>query len=354
MITEILENIKKAYDSNQPFVSYRSPNDDKVVLVVQDNDELHYVNDYSETGFVFAPFDSKNKAVLLLADNRSEAILTNHFLQKKQSSLFSFQEGNKAKENHVNLVDSAVAFLEKENISKVVVARTKGIETKVEFLRVFKSLLRKYDAAYVYIWFHPKVGMWLGASPETLLKVTGNEFVTMSLAGTQKYIDTINVEWGTKELEEQQLVTDYVLTNLKEVTSTLKFSEVKTIKAGNLLHLKTDISGELEKTASLKEIIHTLHPTPAICGFPKETAQDFIFKNENFDRKYYTGFLGELNVNNQTNLFVNLRCMEVLNDTNAKIYVGGGITAKSNSEKEWEETVAKAKTMEASFDSIIE
>jgi isochorismate synthase len=353
-ITKFFENIQKAYESNQPFVSYRNPNEDKVVSFIQENDDLHYVKNYSETGFVFAPFDSADKAILLLTQNKNETILTSQFLEKKEKSLFSFPEEKEAKINHVRLVDSAVEFLEKEDISKVVVARTKKIKTKVDFLRIFKSLLRKYDAAYVYVWFHPKVGMWVGASPETLLKVTGGEFRTMSLAGTQKFIDTTNVAWGVKELEEQQLVTDYVLTNLKEVTSILNFSEVKTIKAGNLLHLKTDILGELAKSASLKKIIHTLHPTPAVCGFPKETAQDFIFKNENFDRKYYTGFLGELNVNNQTSLFVNLRCMEIIDHTSAKIYVGGGITTKSNSEKEWEETVAKAKTMEASFGSIIE
>jgi len=91
-----------------------------------------------------------------------------------------------------------------------------------------------------------------------------------------------------------------------------------------------------------------LHPTPAVCGLPKNEAKSFILENENYDRKYYTGFLGELNsdVNgiNTSSLYVNLRCMEIAKDE-AIIYVGGGITKDSIPEKEWEETVRKTATM---------
>lgn len=343
------KKLQNAFDSNKAFVAYRNPHESEVTSLTQKNDTLHYVKDYSEKGFVFAPFDSSKNAILLIPNERNQLLLQDASYRKLDAKNVSFSEDSSAKKNHLELVSSAIEFLEKENTSKVVVARAKQIKCAIRFLTVFEELLQKYEAAYVYIWFHPKVGMWVGASPETLLKVKEGTFKTMSLAGTQKYVNTIDVSWGNKELEEQQLVTDYVLSNLNKVTGSLRFSEVKTIKAGNLLHLKTDIYGELSEGTSLKSIIHTLHPTPAICGFPKETAQEFIFENENFERKYYTGFLGELNMSNETNLFVNLRCMEIIDNGNAKIYVGGGITAKSNPEKEWEETVAKAKTMEASF-----
>ncbi|WP_313791385.1 chorismate-binding protein [Lacinutrix neustonica] len=108
-----------------------------------------------------------------------------------------------------------------------------------------------------------------------------------------------------------------------------------------------------------------MHPTPAVCGLPKATAKQFILENENYKREFYTGFLGELNcqertsrntnrrnvennaynlVNTVSNLYVNLRCMQ-LSDVQASIYVGGGITKDSMPKKEWEETVNKAETM---------
>ena len=350
-IQDFFNTIQKAFVGNKPFVAYRNPNEQKVVSLFQESDELIFVKDFKEKGFVFAPFDSSKEAVLLNADKRVEVEIEDAFLKFNTKSNISFPEGKNAQENHTDLVSKAIDFLKSEAISKVVVARIKEIDTEINVVSIFQALLKKYEAAYVYIWFHPKVGLWVGASPEILLKVNSGEFKTMSLAGTQKYTDTLDVNWGSKELEEQQLVTDYVLSNLKSVTKSLRFSKVKTIKAGNLLHLKTDISGDLSESTSLKSIIHTLHPTPAICGFPKEKAQQFIFENENFDRKYYTGFLGELNLQEKTSLFVNLRCMEIVDGRKAKIYVGGGITEKSNAEKEWEETVAKAKTMEASFNS---
>jgi len=131
-------------------------------------------------------------------------------------------------------------------------------------------------------------------------------------------------------------------------------SSTESIRAGMLWHLKTTITGALDSGNSLKQIIEDLHPTPAVCGLPKEAAQDFILSMENYDRKYYTGFLGELNiealdvstknVDSKTTLYVNLRCME-LTEKEAFIYVGGGITEASDPEKEWQETEDKSLTM---------
>ena len=90
--------------------------------------------------------------------------------------------------------------------------------------------------------------------------------------------------------------------------------------------------------------IAELHPTPAVCGLPKNLADDFIRLKEKHERKYYTGYLGPWKLNQQVDLFVNLRCMEVTDDEFI-LYAGGGITAHSIPEKEWEETNQKAATL---------
>ena len=78
---------------------------------------------------------------------------------------------------------------------------------------------------------------------------------------------------------------------------------------------------------------------------PKELAKEFILKNENYHREYYTGFLGEIN-DKTIDLFVNLRCMKLdANQKQVSLYIGGGITKDSNATLEWEETVAKSKVM---------
>jgi isochorismate synthase len=170
---------------------------------------------------------------------------------------------------------------------------------------------------------------------------------TVALAGTQLYANEI--VWQTKEKDEQKYVTDFITENLKQFSNTIEVSEPKTVQAGNLVHLKTDISATISKENNGK-IIRKLHPTPAVCGLPKDEAKAFILENEGYNREFYTGFLGELNIDFTTfrtensDLFVNLRCMKIENNC-AKLFVGCGITKDSNPEKEFFETVNKTQTL---------
>jgi len=186
--------------------------------------------------------------------------------------------------------------------------------------------------------------MWLGATPETLIQFEKNNFETMALAGTMPFENTVEVTWGEKEKEEQQYVVDSIVSELEKVTSTLSIGATKTQKAGSLLHLKTPISGTLNSIDSIQILIKVLHPTPAVCGLPKKASKNYILENENYDRKYYTGFLGNIDPKRNSHLFVNLRCME-LEGSKAHIYVGGGITELSDPQKEWVETTNKSQIM---------
>ncbi|WP_243739421.1 isochorismate synthase [Flavicella sediminum] len=344
-ILSLFAKLTEAHTNKLPFVAFRKPNSINVEAFFQKDTLLHKVETFKEEGFVFAPFDANKTAYVLQVDTAISAtydftIITDHS---------STNESLAAEKAHIELVKDTISFLKENDISKIVVARPKEVSLNSNFIAVFQQLLTKYPTAYVYVWYHPKIGLWLGATPETLVEIKQGNFKTMSLAGTQKFEGSVDVQWGEKELEEQQMVTDYVLSNLKEVTNSLAHSTVKTVKAGSLLHLKTDITGELKKEFSLEKLIKTLHPTPAVCGFPKELAKDFILKNEGFDRSYYTGYLGAFNRNNCSSLFVNLRCMEVVNTQTVRLYVGGGITAKSDPRNEWLETVAKTRTIESSL-----
>jgi isochorismate synthase len=262
-----------------------------------------------------------------------------------------FSANEKSKEHHIKLVDKTIEEIINNNLKKVVISRKEALEiTDFDLIKIYKKLLQSYKNAFVYVWFHPKVGLWLGATPETLLNIEKNIFKTMSLAGTQVYKNTQNVTWKSKELEEQQLVTDFIESQLTGISSNLKIDKKETIKAGNLLHLCNKVAGELNENSTLKTLIRALHPTPAVCGLPRENAKKFILENEQYNRSFYTGFLGELNFQkNKTapkssSLFVNLRCMNII-ENNASIFVGGGITKDSNAKKEWEETVSKSKVM---------
>ena len=96
--------------------------------------------------------------------------------------------------------------------------------------------------------------------------------------------------------------------------------------AGALSHLKTDFHFSLKDNKNLGDLLKVLHPTPAVCGLPKEEAYRFILENEGYDRKYYSGFIGWLDPEGRTDLYVNLRCMHI-EDEQLTLYAGGGLLA---------------------------
>ncbi|MGG7035532.1 MAG: isochorismate synthase [Flavobacterium sp.] len=343
-MTSLFKTIQKQYTQNLPFVVYNKPNSDELIGFFQKNDNLFLVNDFDEKGFVFAPFNGNE--IILIPENHSEIITeTISFPNSDFETNSTFKTDEQSKLIHQNLVQAGIDAINENLFNKVVLSRKEKIDfPEFDLTHLFQKLLNTYPSAFTYCWFHPKVGLWLGAFSEQLVNVENNTFKTMALAGTQTFSGTEEVIWQQKEKEEQQFVTDFILKNIEDNISNIKISSPYTIKAGNLLHIRTDISGKLNKGSDLKKLINVLHPTPAVCGFPKMEAKKFILENENYDREYYSGFLGELNRNNTTDLFVNLRCMQIKNNQ-VYLYMGGGITKDSIPEKEWLETVNKSSTM---------
>ena len=145
-------------------------------------------------------------------------------------------------------------------------------------------------------------------------------------------------------MEEQKMVTNFIVEKLSKLYPKEKIipSNTYTRQAGNLVHLCADFEF-LIKDVSLLSLINSLHPTPAVSGVPVKKSMSFINHNETHDRKFYAGFLGPIYKKN-AHLFVNLRCGKITH-YNITLYVGGGITANSNSELEWEESERKAETL---------
>ena len=347
---KIFKKITTFFQEDKPFVVYRKPNSEYASGFFMNDERLFYSDDFSESGFVFAPFDNEQKSILFPLE-ASEFITENIFLNAFIDQEKTFFADEAAKENHVKLVEKTIEEIKKNNLKKVVISRTELVKiSDFNLAVIYQKLLQNYKNAFVYVWFHPKVGLWLGATPETLLEIKNSVFTTMSLAGTQVYKDAENIVWKSKELNEQQLVTDFIENQLSGISSNLKIDKTETVKAGSLLHLKTKITGILNGKSTLKTLVRALHPTPAVCGMPREKSKKFILENENYKRSFYTGFLGELNFQSATlkiqssSLFVNLRCMNI-NKNNASIFIGGGITKDSNAAKEWEETVSKSNVM---------
>ena len=349
---EFKQKILNHYEARLPFVIYRKPKAEKVFSLLQKDNKLYVNNDLSETGFVFAPFDT-NQNIILIPDHNSFSLDIN-FNEEFKKNFTDYTHTNitnqLSKPGHIKLVEKGIQAIQQGDLHKVVLSRKEKVEDIAEkdSIDIYERLLACYPNAFVYLWFHPKVGMWAGATPETLMHLVDNKIRTMSLAGTQSFKEG-EIIWGAKEKEEQQFVTDFIIDSLQDFLDAIQVSEPYTHKAGKIVHIRSDIEATLKENVKLKDLVSKLHPTPAVCGLPKESSKGFILQNENYNRKYYTGFLGRLKLNSskiQADFFVNLRCMEFKKDS-INIYVGGGITKDSNPEKEWDETVKKSETMKS-------
>ncbi|MBA7540106.1 Isochorismate synthase MenF [subsurface metagenome] len=358
----VLDALSICLEKRLVFAIYRLPGQEDISLIIQNDQKLQEINSLddisSKGGFLIAPF-SKNtldKSYLIRPDLFFRNTLTSDEIEIAKSLSISFLNGTghippdeTCNEDYLQQIRKTIKEIEKGEYDKVVLSRVKIIPG--EFLshlkRIFKLLCESYPNAFVYL-FRFKDHCWTGATPEPLIGTKKDELYTVSLAGTRSYNES-NMDisnWNHKELMEQEYVTQYI----ENVLNGYNISEYQkkgpyTKKAGRLIHLRTDFSFTFDEAGNnLAPLISALHPTAAICGMPMEKSLGFIKGIENHNREYYAGYLGPVGVDDRLQLFVNLRCMKVLENKLA-LFVGGGITDGSVPEDEWEETEIKADTL---------
>lgn len=342
---------------NSPFAIFRRPAADCVELVVPDNGYVvgsSLCDLGSEKGFVFAPFDldSDEAPVVMIksaeARRQHQADFLSSMAGRMSVKASLKDDGNDSGlQKYADVFHKFSAALNRHDFAKLVLARAKDLScvSQLDPVAIFARALASYPDAFVYLCNIPESGLWLGSTPEILIGSDGSECWTVALAGTVRIADVENGwKWDEKNIEEQKYVADYIQTRLLELGCSVVRGDVHTVKAGNVAHLKTCFSFTLGADADVAEVVRTLHPTPAVCGLPKQEAMQFIIDNENIDRSYYSGFAGPIDGDGQMQLFVNIRCMRIVS-VKVTLFAGGGLLAQSVMENEWKETENKMLTM---------
>lgn len=354
---------------------WRLPNSNEKTLIVCNSgasQKSELALESAMPGFAFAPFHPNKDKYLFNADlvfrfKEDELVdgpdlsstpffstTTESEKQKKTRAFYSHDLGNENPTNFSELVDACIQKAVSQQVEKIVPSRFNDVDLPENFdlLRTFNALCEKHPNAFVSLVTSPETGTWLGASPELLVSVDAQEkFRTIALAGTQKAQPNVNlksVAWTQKEIEEQALVSRYVINCFKKIRVREYIEHgPHTVVAGSLLHLRTDYE------VNMKEInfpqlgsvmLKLLHPTSAVCGMPFGPAFDFLQKHEGYDREFYSGFLGPVNFDGESKLFVNLRCMQIF-EKKARLYAGAGVTADSVTDHEVEEVEMKIRTL---------
>jgi isochorismate synthase len=380
--SEILDLLfLKGFSTGGSFALWRKPKSNQLEFLIDESKEPAKVDLSFEglpSGFIVHPFaDQEDKKAFFIKSSHYFSFLLDQEQAKeelpkwiisstefsKESIKPSIQEllikKSKAsdsdtfdadKKNHfTRLVQQGIEAIEAGVLEKVVPARTKLVKVAENFDlgKTFLEMIQAYPNSFVNFFHIPKIGTWIGASPETLIKTKEDNFYTMALAGTQPASGENPLKsaaWTQKEIEEQALVCRYIVDCFKKIRLR-EYEEhgPKTIMAGNLLHLRTDFKVDMKATGFPQlgsVMLDLLHPTSAVCGMPRKEAHEFLQENEGFDRSFFAGFLGPVNIEGETSIFVNLRTASFKGE-NAILYAGAGVTEDSDPEKEWEETELK-------------
>ncbi len=328
------------------FALYRLPYEDAYTEIRSERSprclaSLHCVG--QDEGFVIAPFDCSCKdtpIVMICPDSverkplaEDEALRQGGFVKSKDISMAYADDFRKFHD-----------AVHEGRFSKLVLSRNKEIlYDAADLRRLFFDACHRYPRLAVMLVSTPVTGTWLVATPEKLLTGDGTWWKTMALAGTMPFVEGFQ-EWSKKNQHEQHFVETYIETCLDHFGKDIIKDGPFTRRAGNLVHLCTDFRFHLAEGKTIGDVLASLHPTPAVCGIPKDAAFMFIKNHEHAPRLYYSGFMGPVGIEGKTDIYVSLRCAR-LSQGKATLYAGGGIMPESQVKAEWEETENKMQTI---------
>ena len=237
-----------------------------------------------------------------------------------------------------------IEHLEEGMAEKLVLAHRAELPSiaTAQVVGAFDKALTHYPNAFVSLCYTPQSGLWLCATPEMLLRGDGTRWQTVALAGTMpRQRDGEPPLWSEKNRREHRYVQRFIGELLEREGIPYRTLDVETTTTGQLQHLQARFALQLPEEYAPITLAERLHPTPAICGTPQRVAQRLILEEESAERSYYAGFLGWYEPERCVDLFVQIRCLQLLPEQLLQLYAGGGIVRGSSLESEWQEVLHK-------------
>jgi salicylate biosynthesis isochorismate synthase/menaquinone-specific isochorismate synthase len=240
-------------------------------------------------------------------------------------------------------LERALEQIRSGSLQKVVLARRvrAALPVPVEVSRLVESLAARHRSCAIFALAGADGAWFVGATPETLLRLSGHTVQVDALAGT---LATNQLAPGDKELREHAFVVDAAKGALLPLAARISCDPHPVlVRLRHLVHLRTNVEAKLHPDVPLAQLVRRLHPTPAVGGTPRNEALCFIRENEPFDRGWYAGAVGWVG-DGAAHLCVAIRSA-LFRGREAWIYAGAGIVAGSSPDLEWDETERKARAV---------
>ncbi|MNS71882.1 Anthranilate synthase component 1 [compost metagenome] len=261
---------------------------------------------------------------------------------------------NMTKEQYIDNVKQAQEYIRAGDIFQVVLSQRFHIETEVSPLHVYRVLRTLNPSPYMY-YLKMDDEIIVGTSPEALVKVENGRVATRPIAGTRPR--------GANETEDRELAEE-LLQDEKERAEHLmlvdlgrndlgRVSEFGTVKCdsfmeiekySHVMHIVSNVSGELRKDKDFFDAFLSCLPAGTVSGAPKLRAMEIIAEFEREARGTYAGAIGYLGFSGNMDSCITIRTI-VFKKGKAYVQAGAGIVWDSVPEKEYEETVNKAKAL---------
>jgi len=219
-------------------------------------------------------------------------------------------------------------------------------KNKLDLVGILKRLKKNHPNTGRYVWKRNSKDIVFGASPEKLFSFTKPNLTLEALAGTiSTNANFKKLLKSTKDLKEHNYVTQYLIKCL-EVSKIKNFkkSDIKVNSFGDISHLQTLIFSKVENICPF-ELLKNLHPSPAVCGYPKNSALDWINTLESFPRGNYASPMGWVDSSGNASFLLTIRGARYIEE-NIEFTAGSGIVSGSVLEKEIDEIKLK-------FESIV-
>lgn len=256
-----------------------------------------------------------------------------------------------SREKWIEVVEKALALIQRKELDKVVLARLCTLELKntPDPFAIAAALQKKAQGAFV---FCLPLGneTFLGATPERLFARRGRTILSEAVAGTRRRGKTLEED---QQLQRELLASAKDLREFTPVQAHLQnalsplcvapptFSPVTVHQTQNVQHLYSQCTATLKDGVTDEEILAHLHPTPALCGTPKQKAFSLIRELEPFERGLYGGVIGWTTPDASEWVVAIRSCL--LRGKTATLFSGTGIVEGSDPEEEWEELNQKLK-----------
>lgn len=258
---------------------------------------------------------------------------------------------------YIAAVEAARNSVRSGELTKAVIARDVFVEAdaSIDIHQLLLRLRSSFGTSYRY-----SFDGFVGASPELLVAIHGDEISSHPLAGTTPRTGDAQKDAllakqlleSAKNQIEHRVVIDMVHDTLLPHCSYLDWeAEPSVVQVANVQHLGTQLMGKLsEPHIHVLDAALALSPTPALGGFPRDKALQLIAQYEGMDRDKYGGAIGWFDARGNGVFAVAIRCAQ-FNDsrTQARLFAGGGIVADSDPQEEFAETQAKLQAMLAAI-----